>query len=232
MSGSFLIIVIEYFKSSKTMIKPNSSFTITSETDLRSFYADTHELAIKKCLPELDRHCRDFIARSPFLCLSTQHADGSADVSPRGDPPGFVQVLDDHTLIIPDRPGNNRLDSLSNILSNPSIALLFIVPGFEDALRINGTASLNRDPELLASMSVKGRTPTLAVVVNVNEAFLHCAKALRRAKLWKSDSLQNRSEMTSMIGMIMEQSSGNPADPETLPTAEKDLEDEYNQTMY
>lgn len=214
------------------MNKPDSNFTINSESDLRGFYADTHPVAIKKCIPQLDRHCRDFIARSPFLCLSTQHADGTADVSPRGDPPGFVQVLDDHTLVIPDRPGNNRLDSLSNILSSPSVALLFMVPGFEDTLRVNGTATLNRDPELLESMSVKGRTPTLAIVVEVNEAFLHCAKALRRAKLWKAESHQERSEMASMIAMAMEHASGKPIDPEALPIAEKDLEDDYDKTMY
>ena len=211
---------------------PDTAFTITSEEELRSFYANTHALAIKKCLPKLDRHCREFIARSPFLCLSTQHANGSADVSPRGDPAGFVQILDDNTLIIPDRPGNNRLDSLSNILSNSSVGLLFVAPGFDDALRVNGKASLSRDPQLLESMIVKGRTPTLAIVVQINEAFLHCAKAFRRAKLWKAESHQDRSEMTSMIGMILEQSSGQPADPETLPAAEKDLEEEYNQTMY
>jgi PPOX class probable FMN-dependent enzyme len=214
------------------MKTPDSKFEIKSEADLRSIYADTHPLAIKKCLPLIDRHCRDFIARSPFLCLSTQHANGMADVSPRGDPPGFVRVLDEHTLAIPDRPGNNRLDSLSNILSNPSIALLFLVPGFEDALRVNGTASLNRDPMLLQSMSVKGRVPTLAIVVTVHEAFLHCAKALRRAKIWKAESHQNRSEMTSMIAMVMEHSSGEPAKPDVLSMAEQDLEQEYKDTLY
>ena len=214
------------------MKKPDSRFNISNEAELRSLHADTHPLATRKCLPQLDRHCRDFIARSPFLCLSTQHADGSADVSPRGDPPGFVQVLDDNTLAIPDRPGNNRLDSLSNILSNPSVALLFMVPGFEDALRVNGHASLNRDPDLLERMSVKGRTPTLAVIVEVHEAFLHCAKALRRSRLWKPESQQERTELTSMVGMILEQTSGKPVAPGDLPTAERDLEDEYRKTMY
>ena len=214
------------------MKKPDSEFSINSETELRGYYADTHELALKKCIPHLDKHCREFISRSPFLCLSTQHAHGSADVSPRGDPPGFVQVLDENTLVIPDRPGNNRLDSLSNILSNPSVGLLFMVPGFEDTLRVNGKARLNRDPELLGALSVKSRTPTLAIIVEVHEAFMHCAKALRRSKLWNAESQQNRSEMTSMIAMIMEQSSGKPAEPDVLPTAEEDLEIEYKNTMY
>ncbi len=214
------------------MTKPDPDFTIRSEDELRGFYAATHDLAIRKCLPSLDKHCREFISRSPFLCLSTQHANGSADVSPRGDPSGFVHVLDDQTLAIPDRPGNNRLDSLSNILSNPSVALLFLIPGFDDALRVNGSATLNRDPALLERMSVKGRTPTLAIIVDVSEAFLHCAKALRRSSLWKAESHQDRSEMASMLAMILEQSSGKPADPESLPAAEKALEEEYKQTMY
>lgn len=214
------------------MNKPDPRFTITSETELRNQYADTHALAVTKCLPQLDKHCREFISRSPFLCLSTQHANGTADVSPRGDPPGFVHVLDDRTLVIPDRPGNNRLDSLSNIVSNPSVALLFMVPGFEDALRVNGVATLNQDSALLENMAVKGRTPTLAIVVEVREAFLHCAKALRRAKLWKIESQQDRSQMTSMIAMIMEQSAGEAVAPEVLSTAEKDIEADYDATMY
>jgi PPOX class probable FMN-dependent enzyme len=214
------------------MNKLDTKFTINSEAELRSLYSETHELAIKKCLATLDKHCCEFIARSPFLCLSTQHANGSADVSPRGDAPGFVRVLNNHTLLIPDRPGNNRLDSLRNILSNPSVAIIFIVPGFEDTLRVNGTASLNRDPDLLQSMSVNGRVPSLAIAIDVDEAFLHCAKALRRAKLWKTESIQARSGMMSMIGMIMEQTSGNSPDEETLQTAEHSLEEEYEKTMY
>ena len=141
----------------------------------------------------------------------------------------FVNVGDRDS---PQFSRNNRLDSLSNILSNPSVALIFMVPGFEDTLRVNGTASLNRDPDLLRDMAVNGRVPTLAIVISVKEAFLHCAKALRRAKLWKADSLQSRSEMKSMIGMIMEQSSGSLPEPETLEAAERSLEDEYNRTMY
>lgn len=214
------------------MTSPDSSSDIKSETELRNLFDNTHEIAVKKCLPKLDQHCREFIARSPFLCLSTQHANGLADVSPRGDPSGFVKVLDDSTLAIPDRPGNNRLDSLSNILTNPSVAMLFMIPGFEDTLRVNGTARLNRDPILLQSMEVKGRTPKLAIVVTVNEAFLHCAKALRRAKLWNAEEQLDRSEMPSMISMVLEQSEGKPVDSDTKKTAEINLEDEYEKTMY
>jgi len=119
-------------------LKTNTEHLIKTEESLRSLYGETHALAVKKCLPALDDYCREYISRSPFLCLSTQHANGTADVSPRGDPAGFVHILDSKTIAIPDRPGNNRLDSLSNIVSNPSVGLLFLVPGFDDTLRING----------------------------------------------------------------------------------------------
>jgi len=132
-------------------IKADGQFLIDTEEDLRAQYADTHAIAVKKCLTGLDQYCHEYISRSPFLCLSTQNANGTADVSPRGDPPGFVRILDESTLAIPDRPGNNRLDSLSNIVSNPAVGLLFIVPGFDDTLRVNGSAFLTQEPKLLAS---------------------------------------------------------------------------------
>ena len=187
---------------------------------------------MKKCLPELDNYCREFITRSPFLCLSTQHADGTADVSPRGDPAGFVRIIDQRTLAIPDRPGNNRLDSLSNIISNPSVGLLFLVPGFDDTLRVNGRAFLSRDPDLLSGMTVNNRNPTLAIVVEVKEAFLHCAKAFRRAKLWHSEALQDRQQLPSLAAIVTEQVSGSPVNPAEAMKLGKDLEEEYQQTMY
>lgn len=210
----------------------NDAYRINDETLLRSLFSEVNPLAAKKCLAALDSHCENFIARSPFLCLSTQHANGTADVSPRGDPPGFVRIIDQHTIAIPDRPGNNRLDSLSNIISNPSVGILFMIPGFEDTLRINGQAHLDRNPELLATMLIKGRTPTLAIVVEVKEAFLHCAKALRRAKLWQAESLQNRREMPSLASIVQEQINGKPVNPTDLPELERDLENEYENTMY
>lgn len=209
-----------------------AEFQITNEDALRGFYKKTHPLAVKKSLPALDAHCVEFIERSPFLCLATQHQNGTSDVSPRGDPAGFVRILDPNTLVIPDRPGNNRLDSLSNILSNNSIGLLFLIPGFEDTLRVNGTAMLTREPELLASLSVNNREPTLAIVVEIREVFLHCAKALRRSRLWDPASRQDRSEMASLMAIVSEQTSGQPVPADKLPTLEKELEDEYRETMY
>ena len=131
--------------------------TLTSEAELRSLMGDAMELSVQKVRPALDKHSRAFIARSPFLCLGTSNAAGKTDVSPRGDPPGFVQVIDDNTIFIPDRPGNRRFDSMSNIAENPEVGLLFFIPGFEDTLRINGTATVVREPELLAAAAVNGK---------------------------------------------------------------------------
>lgn len=211
---------------------PAFDHIISSEAELRTLFADKHPLAVQKCRPGLDRHCRDFIERAPFLCLGTQNGDGTADVSPRGDPPGFVKVVDDTTLAIPDRPGNNRLDSLTNILSNPSVGLLFIVPGFDDTLRVNGTARLSRDPELLETMAVKGRVPKLAILVEVAEAFMHCAKAFRRSRLWDLDAQQDRAAMPSLAKIILDQTTGAPEDEGEMQRIDEELEADYKKSMY
>ncbi len=143
----------------------NPDFAITDEQSLRGLFEPTHALALQKCQDRLGEHAQEFIRRSPFLCIGTQNLEGKADVSPRGDPPGFVRVLDARTLAIPDRPGNNRLDTLSNIIAHPFVGLLFIVPGFDDTLRVNGRATLSTDPELLKLMSVADRIPKLAIVL-------------------------------------------------------------------
>jgi uncharacterized protein len=212
--------------------RPNPEFTVTDESALRTLFPATHTLAALKCLPTLDRHAEDFIRRSPFLCIGTQDANGKADVSPRGDPAGFVQVLDDRTLAIPDRPGNNRLDTLSNVLVNPNVGLLFMVPGFDDTLRVNGTASLTTDPDVLARMAVNDRTPTLAIVVTVQEVFLHCAKAFRRSRLWDPDSRQNRKEMPTLMNMLMEQTVGAPKEAAEMQKIDDGLEEDYRTSMY
>ncbi len=211
-------------------IKPE--FKIIDEQALRGLFPATHTLAALKCQNALDRHARDFIARSPFLCIGTQNMDGKADVSPRGDPAGFVQILDDQTLAIPDRPGNNRLDTLVNILANPSVGLLFIIPGFDDTLRVNGRASLVTDPEILESMSVNGRSPRLAIIVKVQEVFLHCAKAFRRSHLWSPDHFQDRNEMPSLMKIILDQTVGAPEDDNEMQKQDADLEADYAKSMY
>ncbi|MSP68573.1 MAG: pyridoxamine 5'-phosphate oxidase family protein [Alphaproteobacteria bacterium] len=160
---------------------------LASEAALRGHYPEVTEIATRKVLRALDRHCRDFIALSPFLCLGTCDRHGKADVSPRGDAPGFVCVLDDRTLLIPDRRGNNRLDSLTNVVDNPAVGLLFLVPGVEETLRINGRGRIVDDPTLLAASAVDGKAPATGLLVTVEEAFLHCAKALKRSRLWSGD---------------------------------------------
>lgn len=216
--------------ANETELKPE--FLIKDEADLRALFSATHPLALEKCQDRLDKHARDFVARSPFICIGTQSRDGSADVSPRGDPCGFVKILDDKTLLIPDRPGNNRLDTQSNILANPAVGLLFMIPGFDDTMRVNGTAQITRDPDLLALMAVKERVPMIAIVVTIDEVFIHCAKAFRRSKLWDPGQIQDRSEMPSLLKIILDQSSGAPEDPGELKKLDADLEDEYQKTMY
>ncbi|MEE4012994.1 pyridoxamine 5'-phosphate oxidase family protein [Roseibium sp. FZY0029] len=211
--------------------KINPEFIISDEETLRNQYSELSPLAAKKCLSALDKHAQDFIKRSPFLCLGTQNADGKADVSPRGDPAGFVRVLDPQTLAIPDRPGNNRLDSLANIVANPNVGLLFLVPGFDETLRVNGTATLVTDPDLLETMSVRDRAPKLAIVVSVKEVFLHCAKAFRRSHLWDPEHRQDRSEMPSLSRIILDQTTGAPDDAE-MQKLDAALEETYQKTLY
>lgn len=207
-------------------------FVVSDEASLRSMFHDVTTLATLKCLPSLDDHAQRFIELSPFLCLGTQNADGAADVSPRGDPAGFVKILDATTLAIPDRPGNNRLDSQVNILTNSHVGLLFIIPGFDDTLRVNGRATLTTDPRILADLEVKGRAPKLAIVVEVKEVFLHCAKAFRRSHLWDAARFRDRSELPSLSKMILDQTTGAPEVADDMRQIDEDLEAEYANTLY
>jgi PPOX class probable FMN-dependent enzyme len=214
-----------------TEFKLNPDFAIQDEQSLRSLFPATHALAIQKLQNSLGEHAQAFIRRSPFVCIGTQSLDGKADVSPRGDPPGFVKILDDRTLAIPDRPGNNRLDSLSNIIANPTIGILFVIPGFNDTLRVNGQATLVTDPEILAGMRVNDRLPTLAIVVQVAEVFMHCAKAFRRSHLWDPNHFQTRSEMPSLIKIILDETTGAPGE-DAMRKIDDDLETDYKNSMY
>lgn len=216
--------------AARTEMKPE--FLIHDEDDLRSTFSATHDIAVKKCLHHVDAHARAFIERSPFVCIGTQSKTGTADVSPRGDPRGFVKILDERTLLIPDRPGNNRLDTLTNITTNSKIGLLFIVPGFDDTMRVNGDAQLTRDPDLLSLMAVNDRIPTVAIAVHVEEVFIHCAKAFRRSKLWDHGQHQDRKDVPSLMKIILDQTTGAPADPEEMEKLDTGLEEEYQQTMY
>lgn len=215
---------------SEFAIKPE--FLLRDEQSLRALFPATHDLALVKSQNFLNRNAQEFIRRSPFLCIGTQNLDGKADVSPRGDPPGFVQILDERTLAIPDRPGNNRLDSLANIIANPNVGLLFLIPGFDDTMRVNGRASLVTDPEILGSMIVNKRPPRLAIIVRVEEVFIHCAKAFRRSQLWNPEQFQNRSEMPSLMKIILDQSNAAPSDSDAMRKLDEGLEEDYKASLY
>ncbi|MER7546044.1 pyridoxamine 5'-phosphate oxidase family protein [Actinomadura sp.] len=161
---------------------------ITSAEELRELLGAPMRRAIDKERVTLHAWDREWLARSPFCLISTSDADGNCDVSPKGDPPGFVRVLDDTTIAIPDRPGNRRADGFMNVLSNPHVGLIFLVPGRGETLRINGRATLVRDAPFFDDMIVKGHRPALALIVDIEQIFFHCAKALMRSKLWKPET--------------------------------------------
>ncbi|MDX8346576.1 pyridoxamine 5'-phosphate oxidase family protein [Cognatiyoonia sp. IB215446] len=208
------------------------AYLINDEEELRALFPQVTPIAAKKSVQRLDKHARELIARAPFLCIGTQRPDGQADVSPRGDARGFVQVLDDTTLLIPDRPGNNRLDTQGNILANPAVGLLFIVPGFDETLRVNGAARITRDLKLLADSAVNGRVPLTAIIVSIEEIFIHCAKAFRRAKLWDPNQHQDRREMPSLIEIVLDKTSGRPDDPDEMQRMNERLEEGYRTKLY
>jgi hypothetical protein len=175
---------------------------ITSEAELRELIGEPADLVVSKIVPRLNDLTRQFIERSPFMCLATSAPDGSCDVSPRGDPAGFVRILDERTLLIPDRPGNRLADSLRNILANPHVGLLFLLPGVGDTFRVNGRATLVTDPELLAGSEVEGKAPKLGILVEIDECYTQCSKALIRSDLWNPEQHIDRTELPSS-GEIM-----------------------------
>jgi PPOX class probable FMN-dependent enzyme len=175
---------------------------ISKAEDLRALFGAPGPLASRKTLSRLDSHCRGFIGLSPFLVLATADAAGRVDASPRGDAPGFVLVLDDATLLLPDRPGNNRADSYGNVVAAPGVGVIFFVPGIEETLRVNGRAMVTTDAALLRLAEAQGKLPKAGLLIAVDEAFFHCAKALKRARLWDASRHIPRSSFPS-LGRIM-----------------------------
>ncbi|MFC7680706.1 pyridoxamine 5'-phosphate oxidase family protein [Paenibacillus sp. GCM10028914] len=165
---------------------------IVCEEELRELLGFPSPLVMKKTIDYLDSHCVDFIHRSPMIFISTSDNLGNCDVSPRGDEAGFIHIIDNKHLVIPERPGNRRLDSILNILSNPHIGIIFVIPQLEETLRINGTACVIKDPHLLESMKANGKVPSLGIGVSVEECYMHCAKAFKRSKLWDPESWQDK----------------------------------------
>jgi uncharacterized protein len=175
---------------------------------LHEIYGAPSERAVKKQLSRLDRHCRDFIARSPFLVVATADASGRCDASPKGDMPGFVRVVDDLTLLIPDRLGNNRVDTLGNLLARPGIGLIFFVPGINETLRVNGLARITADPALLEPLAVNGKVPRSGILVSAEEVYFHCGKALIRSDLWNPEKRVRRSDFPSLGRILADQIGG------------------------
>ena len=178
---------------------------IDTVAELRTLYAAPKERALKKQLAALDPHCRSFIALSPFITVASCSADGAMDSSPRGGVPGFVKAIDEHTLLIPDAPGNNRLDTLENIVATGKVGLLFLIPGVDETLRINGAARLSWLDAHLAVFADEKHRPKLVIAVDVAEAYLHCAKALMRSRLWSASAQVPRSALPTMGQMINSQ---------------------------
>ncbi len=202
---------------------------VASEAELRGLMGEPSELARRKQIARLDVHCRALIAHSPFLLMATADAAGRCDVSPKGDAPGFVLVLDDTHLAVPDRPGNKRLDGMLNILRNPHVGLIFLVPGMEETLRVNGRATIVRDEELLQRLSAHGKRPRLAVVVEVEECFLHCAKAMKRSGLWQPDRWPDRSALPTAARIFLDHAR---PDGFTVDGLDQRLQDGYRTGLY
>ena len=195
---------------------------ITSLQDLRALYAAPKERAVKKQLSALDRHCLRFIALSPFVVVATAGADGAQDASPRGGAPGFVHCPDAHTLLIPDAPGNNRLDTLENIVATGQVGLLSLVPGVDETLRVNGRAVLSRAPEDIARCTTEKRAPVLVLRVTVKDAYLHCAKALMRSELWSPQARVDRAVLPTAGQMLMDHTG-----VQTAPETQEDMVRRY-----
>jgi hypothetical protein len=199
---------------------------ITSESDLRALHAPPKERTLRKQLDRIDRHCRRFIELSPFVVMATADAEGRMDATPRGGGQGFVTVADERTLLLPDRRGNNRLDSLSNLTEHPEIGLLFMIPGVDESLRVNGTVELRTDADLVESFRVGRSAPAVVLRITVREAYLHCGKAMMRSRLWSPEAKVDRSELPTLGAMLREQTGVGPAE------SQSDMVARYRNELY
>jgi len=203
---------------------------VTTREELRTIYKTPRPTdgSIRKELKALDGHCRSFIGKSPFVLIGSSDGEGNADVTPKGDKPGFAAILDDRTIAIPDRPGNNRLDTLENILRNPSVGLLFLIPGMNETLRVNGDARITVDAGLRERLAVDGKEPQSVVVVTVKAAYMHCAKAFMRSDLWKPESWYDRATLPTLGQILRDQL----VVADSAEATDSWLDDEYKKTMW
>lgn len=202
---------------------------VTNDDELRSIYQMPSKPAVAKEIDHLDGHCRALIEHSPFVVLATGSTDGSSDASPRGGPAGFVKVLDEHRLAVPDLSGNNRLDSFQNILERPGVGMLFFVPGLEETLRVSGQARLETDPAVLDVCTVHDVRPRLVVTVTVTSAYIHCAKAVRRSGIWRQEEWPSLGDMPTIACMLKDHYALPGLDTEGV---ERRLADSYRRTMW
>ncbi|MFB4306825.1 pyridoxamine 5'-phosphate oxidase family protein [Actinomadura sp. GTD37] len=184
---------------------PSEIRAVRTEAELREIVQEPSQIIWDKDIARIDAHARTLIAHSPLVLLATSNPDGTCDVSPKGDPAGSVLVLDDHRLAIADRPGNHRVDSFRNVLRNPGVGLLFIVPGMNETLRVNGRATLVSDAPFFDDLAVKGRRPRLALLVDVEELYMHCAKAFLRSSLWRPDTWPDRASLPTLGRIVKDQ---------------------------
>jgi PPOX class probable FMN-dependent enzyme len=205
---------------------------VTSREELRAIFGAPGERAVLKERAHLDVHTREFIARSPFVLLATSNRAGRCDVSPKGDAPGFVMVLDDTHLVIPDRVGNNRIDGLTNIVENPHVGMIFLIPGREDTLRVNGRACIVRDGEILGRLEVQGKQPKVAIGVEIEECFLHCAKAFKRSGLWNQARWPDVAGLPSMAKILWDQIDLKATAQCSADDYERDMEDRLRKGLY
>jgi PPOX class probable FMN-dependent enzyme len=201
---------------------------IEDVTAIRELYGEPGERAVKKQLPRLEKHSRAFIALSPFLVIASSDPEGRCDASPKGDAPGFVRVLDDETLLIPDRLGNNRVDTIGNLLACPGVGLIFFVPGLRETLRVNGRARVTTDPALLQSCAVNGKAPRSGILVSAAEVYFHCGKALIRSDLWNPEKHTRQADFPSLGRIIAEQI----GDGRPVEESERYTEESYRTRLY
>lgn len=200
---------------------------INTADQLRKIYKNPKGRPLEKVIKRFEKHSRNFVAHAPFLIIGSVRKDGLSDVSPRGEEPGFVKIIDDTTLAIPDRPGNNRLDTLTNILERPAVGLIFLIPGVNETLRLNGIAEIRDDDDLRELFIVRERLPATVLLVKVNEIYLHCAKAIMRSKLWDEDAKIERSQLPTMGQMISDQTNA-----DTPNESQADMMERYKELLY
>jgi PPOX class probable FMN-dependent enzyme len=200
---------------------------VTSVDDIYEINGQPHISIVEKHTSYLTPLIEDFIANSPFFAIATSDAQGNCDVSPKGDAAGVVKVLDSRTLAIPDRPGNRRVDGHRNLIENPHIGLLFMIPNVDETLRVNGRCFITRDTELLESMSYQGKVPKLAMIVEIDEVYMHCARAFLRSGLWKPDSWPNDDDIPTLAAIMCEQKDLPPPDE-----SEGKRNEEYRTRLY